>query len=171
MASSSPSSPRPGSSDDAPAVTKSIPRTLWESRIPLYITHRNNELGSPFIAAVPRFSYLAQLLPRLSSFYGVPCSSFHHETIQLRNLALGLLVDLYQPQLPWHLVVGDGDEWDIGDTFLNCVKEVSLETDRLGKISYGDTRPAGESSYNQLMRRILSWPFLCRRCAVSERMR
>lgn len=43
----------------------------------------------------------------------------------MRNLTVGLLVDLYQPQLPWKLQVGDGDEWDIGDTFLNGVKEVS----------------------------------------------
>lgn len=43
----------------------------------------------------------------------------------MRNLTVGLLVDLYQPQLPWRLQVGDGDEWDIGDTFLNGVKEVS----------------------------------------------
>lgn len=101
-----------------------IPQTLWNLRVPLFITHKNSP-DSPFIAAVPRLSYLAQLLPRLSSFFGLPCSSFHHEEVQLRNLAVGLLVDLYQPQLPWRLEVGDGDEWDIGDTYLNCVKEVS----------------------------------------------
>ena len=39
---------------------------------------------------------------------------------------MGLLADLYQPTLPWRLVVGEGVGWDIGDTFLNCVKEVSL---------------------------------------------
>lgn len=39
---------------------------------------------------------------------------------------MGLLVDLYQPQLPFRLVVSDGIGWDIGDTFLNCVKEVSF---------------------------------------------
>lgn len=43
----------------------------------------------------------------------------------LRNLATGLLVDLYQPSLPWRLVVNDGVSWDIADTFLNSVKEVS----------------------------------------------
>lgn len=101
-----------------------IPQTLWNLRVPLFITLKNNP-DSPFITAVPRLSYLAQLLPRLSAFFGVPCSSFHHEEIQLRNLAVGLLVDLYQPPLPWRLEVGDGDEWDIGDTYLNCVKEVS----------------------------------------------
>lgn len=91
--------------------------------MPLYITHKTRE-SSPFITTVPRFSYLAQLLPRLSCFFEVPCSSFHHEEIQLRNLPVGLLVDLYQPRLPWQLEIGDGDEWDIGDTFLNGVKEV-----------------------------------------------
>lgn len=94
--------------------------------MPLFITYKDRP-ASPFITAVPRFSYLAQLLPRLSSFFGVPCSSFHHEEVQLRNLAVGLLVDLYQPQVPWRLEVGDGDEWDIGDTFLNGVKEVSRQ--------------------------------------------
>lgn len=92
--------------------------------MPLFIVHKDQPAANPFIVAVPRFSYLAQLLPRLSSFFGVPCSSFHHEDIQLRNLTVGLLVDLYQPQLPWRLEVGGGDEWDIGDTFLNGVKEV-----------------------------------------------
>lgn len=92
--------------------------------MPLYITHASQP-NSPFITAVPRFSYLAQLLPRLAGFFGSPCSSFHHEDVQLRNLAAGLLVDLYQPTLPWRLEVSDGDEWDIGDTFINGVKEVS----------------------------------------------
>ncbi|CAN8105784.1 unnamed protein product [Discula destructiva] len=102
-----------------------IPQTLWNLRVPLFITRKNHP-DSPFVASVPRLSYLAQLLPRLSSFFGVPCSSFHHEEVQLRNLAVGLLVDLYQPQLPWRLEVGDGDEWDIGDTYLNCVKEADF---------------------------------------------
>ena len=45
----------------------------------------------------------------------------------MRNLPLGLLVDLYQPStLPWKLVVGDGPEWDIGDTFLNGAKEADF---------------------------------------------
>lgn len=110
----------------------SIPQALWDFRVPLYITHKGAQAEddsgsrSPFITSVPRFSYLAQLQPRLSCFFGdLPCSSFHHEGIQLRNLPVGLLVDLYQPRLPWRLEVGDGDEWDIGDTFLNGVKEVS----------------------------------------------
>jgi autophagy-related protein 5 len=91
----------------------------------LYITHASRPDSAPFITSIPRFSYLALLLPRLAAFFGSSCSSFHHEEIQLRNLAVGLLVDLYQPELPWRLVVGDGPEWDIGDTFLNGVKEVS----------------------------------------------
>ena len=36
-------------------------------------------------------------------------------------------MDLYQPQeMPWRLVVGDGDGWDICDTFMNSAKEVSF---------------------------------------------
>lgn len=124
MASSSERLSSPPSDFHYDITNTTIPQTLWNLRVPLFITHKNSP-DSPFIAAVPRLSYLAQLLPRLSSFFGVPCSSFHHEDIQLRNLAVGLLVDLYQPQLPWRLEVGDGDEWDIGDTYLNCVKEVS----------------------------------------------
>ncbi len=113
-------------SDTNSAVTaSSLPQTLWNLQVPLYITH-TSQPTTPFITAVPRFGYLALLLPRLSAYYGAPCSSFHHEEIQLRNLAVGLLVDLYQPTLPWRLVVGDGPEWDIGDTFMNSAKEVRL---------------------------------------------
>lgn len=125
MASSpSPLSPVPGQQSAEVHAGAGIPQTLWDLRVPLYITRRAAP-SAPFITSVPRFSYLAQLLPRLSSFFGSPCSSFHHEEVQMRNLTVGLLVDLYQPQLPWKLQVGDGDEWDIGDTFLNGVKEVS----------------------------------------------
>lgn len=104
----------------------SIPQTLWDLQVPLYITHTNAP-NTPFVTTVPRFSYLALLLPRLSAYFGLPCSSFHHEDVLLRNLVVGLLVDLYQPTLPWRLVVGDGISWDIGDTFLNSAKEVSVE--------------------------------------------
>lgn len=106
-------------------MSASIPQTLWAAQIPLHITHPSAPT-TPFIASVPRFSYLALLLPRLSAFFGTACSSFHFEDVQLRNLAAGLLVDLYRPSLPWRLTVGDGVGWDIGDTFLNCVKEVSF---------------------------------------------
>jgi len=112
--------PNPGSSANS-AIN--IPQTLWGLQIPLYITHASQPTTPPFITAVPRFGYLALLLPRLTAYYGESCSSFHHEEIQLRNLAAGLLVDLYQPTLPWRLVVGDGPEWDIGDTFMNSAKE------------------------------------------------
>lgn len=107
--------------------SSSIPQSLWNSRIPLHITHPASPT-TPFITSVPRFSYLALLLPRISAFFDSPCSSFHFEDVQLRNLAVGLLVDLYQPGLPWRLTVNDGPGWDIADTFLNCVKEVSYLT-------------------------------------------
>ncbi|KAK6082082.1 autophagy protein Apg5 [Seiridium cupressi] len=103
----------------------SIPQTLWDLHIPLYITHTSLP-NTPFVASVPRFGYLALLLPRLASYFGLPCSSFHHEGVLLRNLAVGLLVDLYQPTLPWRLTVGDGMSWDIGDTFLNSAKEADF---------------------------------------------
>lgn len=100
-----------------------IPQTLWDRQIPVYITHATAP-NAPFVTAVPRFSYLSLLLPRLAAYFGLPCSSFHYEDVLLRNLAVGLLVDLYQPTLPWRLTVGAGESWDIGDTFLNSAKEV-----------------------------------------------
>ncbi|OAA42093.1 ATG5 protein [Metarhizium rileyi] len=106
-------------------MATSISQALWDARIPLCITHTSSPTN-PFITSVPRFSYLALLLPRLSAFFGSTCSSFHFEDVQLRNLAVGLLVDLYQPTLPFRLVVSDGVGWDIGDTFLNCVKEADF---------------------------------------------
>ncbi|KAI1353477.1 autophagy protein Apg5-domain-containing protein [Xylaria sp. FL0043] len=107
------------------STSASVPQTLWDLQVPLYITHASAP-NTPFVTAVPRFSYLALLLPRLSTYFGLPCSSFHHEDVLLRNLAVGLLVDLYQPRLPWRLVVGDGVSWDIGDTFLNSAKEADF---------------------------------------------
>ena len=105
-------------------MSSPIPQALWSAQIPLRITHPASPT-TPFITSIPRFSYLALLVPRLSTFFNSPCSSFHFEDVQLRNLAVGLLVDLYQPSLPWRLTVNDGVGWDIADTFLNCVKEVS----------------------------------------------
>ncbi|EMR72041.1 autophagy protein 5 [Eutypa lata] len=102
-----------------------IPQTLWDLQVPLLITHASAP-NMPFVTLVPRFSYLALLLPRLSAYFGLPCSSFHHEDVLLRNLAAGLLVDLYQPALPWRLTVSDGMSWDIGDTFLNSAKEADF---------------------------------------------
>ncbi|KAK3499002.1 autophagy protein Apg5-domain-containing protein [Neurospora hispaniola] len=104
----------------------SIPETLWSLQIPLHITHQSHP-KTPYICSVPRFSYLALLLPRLTAYYGTPCSSFHHEEVHLRNFAVGLLVDLYQPsELPWRLTVADGMEWDICDTFMNSAKEADF---------------------------------------------
>lgn len=107
-------------------TTPSIPQALWRAEIPVRVAHASSPTATPFVTTVPRFSYLALLLPRLTAYFGAPCSSFHHEDVLLRNLAVGLLVDLYRPSLPWHLVVSDGVGWDIGDTFLNSVKEVSF---------------------------------------------
>ncbi|KAG6026214.1 autophagy protein 5 [Claviceps citrina] len=117
--------------------SSSISQTLWDARIPLHITHAASSSSSsspttststttPFITAVPRFSYLALLLPRLTAYFNLPSSSFHFQDIQLRNLPVGLLTDLYQPPLPFRLTVSDGPAWDISDTFLNCVKEADF---------------------------------------------
>ena len=111
----------------------SISQTLWDARIPLSITHASSP-ATPFIVSVPRFSYLALLLPRLTAFFGATCSSFHFDDVQLRNLAVGLLVDLYQPSFPWRLTVNEGVGWDIGDTFINSVKEVSFKLIQLASI-------------------------------------
>ncbi|KAI5860087.1 autophagy protein Apg5-domain-containing protein [Durotheca rogersii] len=136
MSSTAPT-PTPTTTPPPPPSSSSIPQTLWDLQVPLFITYAggSGEGGGggegggktlPFVASVPRFSYLALLLPRLSAFFGRPCSSFHHEDVLLRNLAVGLLVDLYQPRLPWRLTVSDGVSWDIGDTFLNSAKEADF---------------------------------------------
>ncbi|KAK2045346.1 autophagy protein [Colletotrichum somersetense] len=120
----------------------SIPRTLWSAQIPLHITHPSHP-NTPLITSLPRFSYLALLVPRCSAFFRAPVSAFHHEDLLLRNLPLGLLVDLYQPSLPWRLTVSDGDSWDIADTFLNCVKEADFvrygNAKRIMSLSKADT--------------------------------
>ncbi|KAI0472680.1 autophagy protein Apg5-domain-containing protein [Xylariaceae sp. FL0804] len=108
-----------------------VPRTLWGLGVPLVIRHAALPAShAPCVIAAaqaPRFGYLALLRPRLEAFFRRPCSSFHHEGVLLRNLSLGLLVDLYRPQqLPWRLTVGDGPSWDIGDTFLNSAKEADF---------------------------------------------
>ncbi|KAG5979575.1 autophagy protein 5 [Claviceps digitariae] len=114
-----------------------ITQALWDARIPLHITHASSSSSSstssssspnptPFITSIPRFSYLALLVPRLTAYFNRPSSSFHFQDIQLRNLPVGLLTDLYQPALPFRLVVSDGPAWDIADTFLNCVKEADF---------------------------------------------
>ncbi|KAK4463445.1 autophagy protein Apg5-domain-containing protein [Cladorrhinum samala] len=121
-----PTSPLLPAEDSPPSPSLPLPQTLWSLQVPLLITHLNQPLN-PYLVSLPRFSYLALLLPRLSAFFSSPCSSFHHEDVQLRNLPLGLLVDLYQPAaLPWKLTVSDGPEWDIADTFTNSAKEADF---------------------------------------------
>jgi autophagy-related protein 5 len=95
---------------------------IWASTIPLHITHPSSPV--PYLIQVPRLSYLPLLLPRLAAFYG-PCSSFSYQDIPLKNLPVGLLCDLYQPDLPWRLALADGPLFDIHDTYINSVKEVS----------------------------------------------
>jgi len=94
---------------------------IWDSTIPLHITHPSSPI--PYLIQLPRLSYLPLLLPRLTLFFG-PASSFSYEGILLKNLPVGLLCDLYQPALPWRLVLGSGPLFDIHDTFINSVKEV-----------------------------------------------
>lgn len=134
-------------------MSTSIAPTLWRLTIPLHITHASTPSSSssddpkpppPFITTIPRFSYLALLLPRLRQHFSLPCSSFHHEEVELRNLTAGLLIDLYRPTiLPWRLVVGDGGDWDIRDTFINGCKEADFVRNGSGKhfmgLSKGDT--------------------------------
>lgn len=130
--------------DPSTAPTASLPERLWAQRIPLHITHASSLTTSasastpqppppPLITTVPRFGYLSLLLPRLSAYFGRPCSSFHHEDVLLRNHAAGLLVDLHDPPLPWRLVVSDGEAWDVRDTFVNGAKEADF-------VRYGSAR-------------------------------
>jgi len=96
---------------------------IWGATVPLHITHPSSSI--PYLIQVPRLSYLPLLLPRLTSFFG-PATSFTYEGILLKNLPVGLLCDLYQPELPWRLVLGDGPLFDIHDTFMNSVKEADF---------------------------------------------
>ncbi|ROT41341.1 autophagy protein [Sodiomyces alkalinus F11] len=128
--------------------TSIIPEALWAQQVPLHITHPDHP-NTPFVTSLPRFSYLPLLLPRLNAFFGrgrhssspaVHLSSFHYrddesstgpstagsDDVLLRNLPLGLLVDLYRPSLPWRLTVRDGPGWDVADTFLNAAKEADF---------------------------------------------
>ncbi|KAI5462476.1 autophagy protein Apg5-domain-containing protein [Mariannaea sp. PMI_226] len=157
-------------------MSSPIPHALWNSRIPLHITHPSSPT-TPFITSVPRFSYLALLLPRLSAFFDSPCSSFHFEDVQLRNLAVGLLVDLYRPTLPWRLIVNDGMGWDIADTFLNCVKEADFirngNANQIMKMSKEHTTQLWNSvidndyiSYNRINTRLLNAPSALRNVPI-----
>lgn len=84
------------------------------------------------------------MLPQLSAFYGRQLTSFNHEGIELRGLPVGLLVDLYDPELPWKIEVSDG--WGGGlsnmkaveDSWVNSVKEVSAISLRLLVPYYGN---------------------------------
>lgn len=130
---------------DPSPPSASLTERLWAQRIPLHITHASSlspsqssstprlPIPPPLITTIPRFSYLSLLLPRLTAYFGLPCSSFHHEDVLLRNHAAGLLVDLYDPPLPWRLVVSDGDAWDVRDTFVNGAKEADF-------VRYGSAR-------------------------------
>lgn len=117
---------------------------IWASTIPLYFIHPESTI--PYVVHASRLSYLPLLLPQLTSFFG-PVSSFAHEGILLKNLPIGLLYDLYQPELPWRLTLGDGPLFDIHDTFMNSVKEVrrppKLRRARLicRPISFATARP------------------------------
>jgi autophagy-related protein 5 len=94
---------------------------IWAATLPLHITHPSST--TPYLIQIPRLSYLPLLLPRLTSFFG-SASSFSYQGILLKNLPAGLLFDLYQPELPWRLELGNEPWFDIHDTFINSVKEV-----------------------------------------------
>jgi autophagy-related protein 5 len=124
-------------------ATNLIPSLLWQSTLPVLITHPSLPDHEPYLISVPRLSYLPLLLPRLNAFFGVPATSFHLEDddgdgkgkdaegIQMKNLPVGLLYDLYNPkdgaaELPWRLRLGMGPLFDVGDTFVNSVKEADF---------------------------------------------
>lgn len=122
---SNPSSPSPRGSPKPLPITDSV------SIIP--------EAPLPYITNIPRLSYLPLLLPKLNAFFGrreAQLSNFSYEGIELRALPVGLLVDLYSPELgggkAWKIEVGDG--WGGGmssgkaveDGWVNGVKEVCV---------------------------------------------
>lgn len=101
---------------------------IWRSTVSLWITHPSSvETSIPYIVHIPRLSYLPLLLPRLQSqFHDPSIATFTYEGIHLKNLPVGLLVDLYRPDLPWRLEVAEGFAYDIRDAWMNSVKEVSV---------------------------------------------
>lgn len=129
---STPSHQLPSSNPTTPTMASPLTSQIWSATVPLHITlapslHPSSGPPPPYLLNIPRLSYLPLLLPRLSVFFHVPLSSFTHEGIELRLLPAGLLADLYAPQLPWRIEVGDG--WGVGergvaDGFMNSVKEV-----------------------------------------------
>jgi hypothetical protein len=107
-------------------IMTTVQKVVWNSTIPLSITIQNDPECCPYLVNVPRLSYLAFLLPRLNSFFNDDANCFTHEDIPLKNLPVGLLVDLYNPPLPWKLEVRPGPLMFMHDTFINCVKEVGF---------------------------------------------
>ncbi|RKF60752.1 Autophagy protein 5 [Erysiphe neolycopersici] len=115
---------------------------IWGSTIPICFRHDSSSI--PYLVKVPRVSYLPLLLPRLNSFFScslgsnkvkedagvndgiVSATSFSYEGILLKNLPVGLLYDLYQPQLPWQISLGHGPLYEMHDTFINSVKEADF---------------------------------------------
>ena len=115
----------PSPASNRPATRRLSPQ-LWNLRIPVEIRCPTRPERLPYVTSIPRFSYLAQLLPRLNLYFSVPCTSFRFEGIDLRCLFAGLLSDLYRPVLPWRLDVVDTGMWDVRDIFLNSVKEADF---------------------------------------------
>ncbi|TVY45719.1 Autophagy protein [Lachnellula subtilissima] len=120
---------------------------IWASTIPLHITHPSS--ATPYLIQIPRLSYLPLLLPRLTSFFG-PASSFSYEGILLKNLPVGLLCDLYQPSLPWHLTLGNGPLFDIHDTFMNSVKEADFIRNGTAKGIMSMSKASSTSLWNSI---------------------
>ncbi|TVY38167.1 Autophagy protein [Lachnellula occidentalis] len=120
---------------------------IWASTIPLHITHPSS--STPYLIHIPRLSYLPLLLPRLTSFFG-PASSFSYEGILLKNLPVGLLCDLYQPSLPWHLTLDNGPLFDIHDTFMNSVKEADFIRNGTAKGIMSMSKASSTSLWNSI---------------------
>lgn len=90
---------------------------------------------------------------------------------------MGLLVDLYQPSLPWRLTVNDGVGWDIADTFLNCVKEADFirngNANQIMKMSKENTtqlwnavKDNDHAAFNRINTRLLNAPTALRNIPI-----
>lgn len=127
-------SPKPFSKPSSPAIGSSSPK-LNSPQPPQsenFAQDTETSAQLPYAVNIPRLSYLPLLLPKLSAFFGRKLSSFSYEGIELRPLPVGLLVDLYGPELPWRIEVGEGfgggvrGVKELEDAWMNSVKEVCL---------------------------------------------
>lgn len=148
--------------------SRSTQSRIWASTIPLSITHASSP--TPYLLNTPRLSYLPLLLPRLTSFFDLDsgcASSFYYSGIALKNLPIGLLFDLYQPEtLPWKLELGEGFLYDIHDTYFNSVKEADFLRNGSAKGIMGMSKGDSQRLWEAVMDSMSALRFLAKKSST-----